>query len=358
MSGIYSILGLQDGDDTFINTIGQNRVFDAAKTYLTMVDQEMMKAYQVFIQMETEEYKERYKLPGGGYMQERGTKAANAAQQAYGGWDVEYPLHDLEEPVAEDDTDVAYMTVQDVQLALDSIRIRAINRLRRDILRRFYNNTNFTFVDKRKGTLTIRPLANNDGTLYPPVVGADAEAQDDHYLESGYAASAISDTNNPIRTLRRELEEHFGTPQGFGNIAVFFNNAQITLVQGLTDFDAVDDSHKMFGANRDRVTGAFPNVPGRIVGRCDGAWVVEWDWTPAGYCKAVDLDQPAPMKVRRDPAATGIPRGLHLSGESDKHPLFARHYRNRYGVGTANRLNGVVMEFGTGGSYTIPAAYA
>jgi hypothetical protein len=358
MTGIYSLLGLQDNDLTYINTIGLDRVFEASSEYLRMVDAEMMNAYGVFIAEETELYGERYKLPGGGRMQQRGTKAANAAINAYAGWDVQYPLFDYEEPVAEDDVTVAYMTVRDVQLALESVRIRSINAMRYDLLRRLMNNANFSFVDRQNGTLTVRPLANGDSVVYPPVIGSESEATEDHYLETGYVASGITDTNNPYTTARTELEEHFGTPSGFGNIVCFINSAQVRLTEALADYDQIDDSHKIFGANRDRVTSDFPAVPGRIIGRTNGVWVAEWNWVPANYIVGINLDAPPPMKLRRDPASTGLPRGLHLSGETDKHPLYARHYRNRYGVGVGNRLNGVVLELGNGGTYTIPTAYA
>lgn len=360
MSGIYGLLGLEDGDISFINRIGADRVYDAASEYLRAVDAEMMKAYGVFVEEETELYSERYKLPGGGRMQKRGQFASNAAVKPHGGWDVAYALDDFEEPVAEDDVTIAYTTVRDVQLALDTIEIRNINAMRFEILWRLFNNANRTVPAWNKiPALTVKPLANGDSDLYPPVIGVESEATENHYVETNYAVASISDTNNPLETARQDLEEHFGTPQGFGNVA-FFGGTTVTtkIANTLTDFDPVDDSHKMSGANRDQVTGEFPNVPGRIIGRSNGVWVVEWAWIPANYGVSIDLDAPAPLKVRRDPASTGLRRGLHLAGESNVHPLHARHWRNRYGVGVANRLNGVIQEFGTGGTYSIPAPYA
>jgi len=357
MVGIYGLLGLQDGDDTFINTVGQSIVYEAAETYLQMIDDDMMKAYAVFIEMETEEYKERYKLPGGGRMQERGRQASNAAVRNYGGWDVAFPLKDFEEPVAENDVDVAYMTVRDVQLALDTIQIRNINTWRYEMLKLMFNSAGYTFADKYKGSLSVVPLANGDAVTYPPVIGSESEATENHYLESGYASSAISDTNNPFPVVRNELEEHTGTPTGFGNVASFINTAQVAKVEDLTDFDPVEDVNVRSGDQRD-VPINLPMVPGRIIGRCNGVWVVEWRWIPADYQLSLDLDAPQPIKVRRDPAATGLQRGLHLAGDSKIHPLYSRHYRNRFGMGVGNRLNGVALEFGTGGTYTVPAAFA
>jgi hypothetical protein len=73
---------------------------------------------------------------------------------------------------------------------------------------------------------------------------------------------------------------------------------------------------------------------------------------------AVHLEAPAPVIKRVDPAATGLGRGLQLVAEDESFPFTASFWRHRFGFGVGNRLNGVVMELGTGGTYTVPAAYA
>jgi len=50
--------------------------------------------------------------------------------------------------------------------------------------------------------------------------------------------------------------------------------------------------------------------------------------------------------------------GLQLVAKENAFPFEASFWRHRFGIGGGNRLNGVVLEFGTGGSYSIPAAYA
>jgi hypothetical protein len=194
--------------------------------------------------------------------------------------------------------------------------------------------------------------------VYPPVIGTDSEATDDHYLESGYAASAISDTNNPFVTIRDELEEHFGIPSDGSNIVVFVNNAQTAKVEALTDFVEVGDRFVIPGDNVDQLTGLPANLPGRVLGRVSGCWAVEWRWMPANYMTGIHMDAPRPIVARVDPADTGLGTGLQLVEVDREYPLQKSHYRHRVGFGVGNRLNGVVMELGTGGTYTIPTAYA
>jgi len=44
--------------------------------------------------------------------------------------------------------------------------------------------------------------------------------------------------------------------------------------------------------------------------------------------------------------------------EQQEFPLNESFWMAREGYGVANRLNGVVLELGTGGTFTVPTAYA
>jgi hypothetical protein len=225
------------------------------------------------------------------------------------------------------------------------------------MLKRLFNSSSASFVDPLdNGTLTIQPLANGDSVVYPPVIGSESEATDTHYLESGYLASSISDTNNPVVTMRTELIEHFSSTTGGNNIAVFHNNAQTPKLSALAEFQAVPDNFIRTGDNIN-VPQNLPSVPGTIMGRGYGVWFVEWDWIPANYMLAIHLDEPAPLRRRVDTLVSGIPRGLHAYYNDAVRPIETMSWRARFGFGCGNRLNGVVMELGTGGSYTVPTIY-
>lgn len=359
MSGIFAALGLADSDRSFINVIGQRVVYDAAMQLLDQYNAGLNAAMSVFVERTTEDYKLRYKLPGGGRLQRRGGQAQSGAKKAYGSWDIALPLEDFGDQLVGDDVALAYMTMDEFDRHLDTIFLSDVNTVRFEMLKSIFNNTARTFVDPLYGSLTVQPLANGDTVTYPPVEGSESEATDDHYLESGYAASAISDTNNPYVTIRDELEEHFGGGvSGGSNIAVFINNAQTAKTETLTEYDPVPQRFVTAGVNSDQADRGLPaNVPGKILGYVNGVWVVEWRWVPANYMLGIHLDAPAPLLQRVDPAATGLGQGLQLIATDDETPFEASHYRHRFGLGVGNRLNACVMELGTGGSYSIPAAY-
>ena len=234
-----------------------------------------------------------------------------------------------------------------------------VNSFRHDVLHVLFDNVQATFTDPDHGSLSIEPLANGDTVTYPPITGEPTdEATEDHYLESGYLAAAISDTNNPLPTIRDDLDHHYNGPStGGDNIAVFINRAQRTQLEGLTDFTEVPDNFIATGDNVD-VPFGLPTAPGKILGRSNGCWVIQWDFIPANYLLGIMLDEAPPLMKRHDPASMSLGTGdFMLVSRSELFPFEQAVWRARYGLGAGNRLNGVAMELGEGGTYTIPTAY-
>lgn len=357
MSTIFGALNLNDTDRVFQATQGQAVIYDAVREYLDRYNQDMQAATAIFVEGTTSDHSERYKLPGGGRLQRRGPQSRTGEVKANAGWDCAYPLEDFGAAFAGDDVTMAYMTVGDLDRHISTVINQDRATRRYEILKALFNSTAGTFVDPLWGSLTIQRLANGDSVVYPPVLGSESEATDNHYLESGYAASSISDTNDPFVTIRDELEEHFGAPTAGSNIVVFVNNAQRAKIEALTNFSEVEDRFVRLGDQTDQASGVPAGVPGRVLGRCDGVWVVEWRWIPANYMVAIHMDAPKPLKIRIDPADTGLGSGLQLVSQDADYPFMTSHWRDRFGIGVGNRLNGVVFELGTGGTYTVPSGY-
>jgi hypothetical protein len=359
MSGIFGALNINDSDRVFLSTLGQRVVYDAITQVLAQHNADLQAAMSVFIEGTTSDHKFRYKLPGGGRLQRIGTQAVGAATKATGSWDVAFPLEGFGAQLAGNRVDMAYMSTQDLDRHLNTIMQQDINTVRFEILKALLNSGQDTFVDPIWGSLSVEPLANGDSVTYPPVLGSESDATENHYLGAAYTAASISDTNNPFLTLRDELEEHFGAPSGGSNIVAFINNAQDSVVEALSDFDPVNDRFTSPAVTRDQLTGLPAQTPGRVLGRTNGVWVVEWRFVPANYILGVHLDAPKPLYQRVDPADTGLPQGLTLVATDEEHPMTASYYEHRFGLGCGNRLNGVVMDLSNADSdYDIPTAYA
>ena len=358
MTTVSGILQITDLDRSFVNVVGQQVVYQAIQQYLLDHNTALQEAMSLFVGGTTEKFKYRFKLAGGGYLQLRGGQATSGAMKSYGSWDVALPLLDFGAQFGGDDITLAYMSMAELDLHMATITAQNVNTVRLEVLKALLDSTSYTFSDPINGSLSVVPLANGDSVTFPPVVGSDSEATDNHYLESNYATASISNTNNPFKTIRAELIEHFGGPQQGGeNILVVINSGATSYVEALTDFVPLQDRFTAPGQDTATLLG-LPRVPGRIIGRCNGCWVSEWDWLPANYAYGQHLDFTPPLEMRTDPADTGLPRGLALVATSDAHPLVSSHYRNRFGMAVVNRLNGVVMEFGTGGTYTVPTGYS
>ena len=359
MSGIFGMLNLNSTDNQrdFVDKIGQNLVFDAANEFLAQWSAGLQAAISVFIQEITPDYKERFLLPGAGRLQRLREAGPSAAVKRTGSWDVAYPLEGFGASLAWSRVSMAYLTLGEFDTHLDTITNQATATVRFELLKALLNNTQDTFTDPIRGDLSIEPLANGDAVVYPPVLGSETEATEDHYLESGYLASAVDDTNNPYKTIRDELVHHFGRESGGYDIISWIHPDQQTVTEDLTDFDPVTDRYVEPGDQTATINPPAPG-PGVLLGRTNGVTVKVWDWVPTGYMINRHMQAPAPLKQRRDPLDVNLPMGLVLVQTDEMYPLSNSSYEIRFGFGCGNRLNGVVMELATGGTYSIPSGYS
>jgi len=355
---IAGILGIEDSERDFVEGIGQRQVFDATEEYTAMVNEDLARAASLFIDGETEDHKFRYYLPADGELQETSELGRPGESKITGEWDVALPLRSFGDAIGTSRIDIAYMTIADWQRHVDGVVLRSQNTLRKEILKALLDNVQYTFKDKLRGSLTIVPLANGDSVLYPPLPGDSTAATANHYLESGYLASAISDTNNPIKTISDKLRARFSSNGSIRRRLVLSADNMQDKIEALTEFEDVDDSNIQKGANSDRVLNLPAGVPGEVIGYCNKAYVSIWQWLPDNYQIGIDLLAPKPLRFRVDPSYTGLARGLHLVVQDQNFPLTKSDWEWRFGVGVVNRLNGVVMEVANGGSYTVPTGYS
>ena len=360
MSTIFAMAGLTASDYQFARQADNRLIYDAAVEFIAARVAQLTIAESVFIAGQTEKSKWRYQLPGGGRISRRATGTRGPVVKATGSWDVAFTLEDYGERVADDEVPLGYLTPAGFQSAIDTVLIRYVNERRHQILHRLLDDQGgspATFIDLRLGSHSIQPLANGDSVTYPPVLGSTSEATDDHYNESGYVSSAISDTNNPYPTNVDEVLEHFGESTGGDNVVTFINNAEESVTRDLTDFDEIEDRFIRSGSNTD-VPFGLPSVPGKIIGRTNSTWVSVWRHMPATYMLSIHLDVEAPLWERHDPAETGLPQGLTLVAQDEgTYDMLSWDWRGRFGFGVGNRLNGAVMEVANGGSYTVPTAF-
>lgn len=355
---IYGALGMAETDYAFLNTFGQEVIYDAVTQVLGDHNADLAASEAVFVEKTTTDHTVKFKLPSEGYLQRVGPRSNATLTKPNGGWNVSFTLEEFAAEIGWDRVTNAYATMGQLNLTIEGIKRKDRNTRRQEMLRAIFNNAQRTFKDENWPDLTIVPLANGDATIYPPVIGSQAEVTANNYLFSGYLTGAISDTNNPIPLLVNQLEQYMGTPTGGSKIVVFINNAETSSIQNLTKFDPVPNRFVDYGANVSLVDfNKFPaGLPGRVLGETDSALLVEWRWIPSGYMFATHLDAPAPLRRRIDPAMAGLGDGLQLVVEDKTKPIYTSKWSHRFGYGCCNRLNGVVLQLAVG-SYTVPTLY-
>jgi len=360
MSWLTGAITNADGERAFVSTVGQQLVFDLISDYLARWNAEVASMISVFVEKETEQFKMRYLLPGGGKLQRMDSQAPAGAVKRHGYFDVAFPLYHYGAVLAGNRVDMAYMTLGELQAHVDTITVQDLNMMRYRILVSIFEDTNFTFADDYHGNLTVTRLANTDGTLFPPVLGSETEADDDHYIDAGYAVNAIADANDPSATLRDEIAEHFGGVGSTGRNFVYFHaNDQTAYLQAITGYVALTDRF-IQAASTTAEASRWPKVPGTIHGRLNGVWLSEWDgWIPDKYGICILLEVPPPLLMRVDPADTGLPRGLTLVATDKQNPMQESSFEHRYGFGCGNRLSAACIYInGANGGYSPPSEYA
>jgi len=362
MSLIYGATWTTAEDHQLVNTVGKELLFTQAQAVAERFNASLQTAMRSFVDpAPARSHSWRFKLPGTAHLQRHSDRSGSRphARHPVGEYDVALPLEDWRYAVMMNDVDEAHLTVGDLRNSLQGVLTSTSKVVRREIGRALFNNTPRTFTDRLWGTLTIEPLANGDSVLYPPTFDSDTEATADHYLVSGFTAANISDSNNPLITLRDKIRPHFGfsSPDG-EDIIVYINKAQAEKIEALADFVPVLDRFVQPGADAATLIGT-PDISGRILGRSNGVWVAEFsEFIPANYMVAVHLFEDRPLRRRVDLEGTGLGDGdLQLIAEEENNPFKSMFWRIRFGLGVVNRLNGAVMELTTDTQYDVPAIY-
>ena len=361
LTSIFGALNIPDDDYVFVNTFGQEAIYDATLQLLGNHNADLAAAESIFIERETFNHISRYYLATGGRLEKISNNTQPNAVKAIGQWDVAYPLEEWASKLEGTRVQMGYMSTGQYGRHIQQVLASDVNTRRFEMLKALFNNGGGAprvFVDENWGNLNVQPLANGDVTLYPPIVGAEVNATSNHYLCQGFAPAAISDANDPYTPAIDLLEGHFGIPTAGSNMVTFINKAQVKITENLPSFNPIEYRFQDLGADVTRADNYPEGLPGRVIGEYGGkCLLVRWDWIPANYTFTVHLDAPKPLVRRIDPPGTGLTPGLQLVSQTMEHPFRSAIWSQRFGYGVGNRLNGVVQYIDAGGSYVVPTVW-
>jgi len=345
---------LRTSEATPLTSISEDDATSVINAVLATYQAERNAAQGLFVAEQTTNHTERVQLGGFDEGQEIGPDGRPRETYTSGYVDAAYPLKRIGWALGWNLETFARFTVADLDRQVAAKTAGNAKRHMREIFRAFFDNVNGTFIDEDYGSLTIRRLANTDGSLFPATTGTDAEAQDNHYLVSGYLTGAMSATNNPLVTLAAEVREHFDATS---TVVAFINSAQraniVTLLPSFVDAP----TEGIVAAPADaQALDIDVTVPGEFIGTDgdSGVRVYVYNRVPATYIVGGVVGAPAPLK-RRIPAIASL-QGFAMVDEERHFPFYKRTWIERFGYGTANRLSFAVMQLKASGTYDVPAS--
>lgn len=354
MSLFSGILQIEDTSTYLTAVQNQGEVdFNAAiNAVLQKFQTERNQAQSLFVDSQTPQFMETIQQGGFDEGQEIDADARPLETYVAGEYGVAYPLKRIGWALGWNEETFAAMTVADLDRQVAAKTAGNAKRHMREIFRAILRKNNYTFPDEYHGELTIRRLANSDGTTYAPLANADEGTDDNHYLVSGYLSNAMSASNNPFVTLANEVREHFSTTT---RVVAFINSAQradvLSLLPNFVDKDVegIDPAPSEARANNPglAVPGDFLGVDGD-----SGVYVYVYDRVPATYIAGGAVDESRPLK-RRVPAIASL-QGFSVRAEELHFPFYKRTWIERFGYGVANRVSWAVIQLKASGTYDDP----
>lgn len=338
--GFQSLAGLWTDR---VTTVGAERIGDAVAQTLAEYNRQVDALIGDMVQRTTDRTR-KYLVPGGGDLQPIDEWGNPLPVKHAGSYDVGFPIQGGATAWGDNRVSRQLMTVEEANRnTIEAMKMDA-RWLRRHIIAAILDNTSWVFNDPQ-GNITVQPLANTDGVLYPYVGGTAAEAE--HYT----AGTGVF-TQTQLVALRDKLQV---IPANSGDVIVYVASSLVDDVQAMADFVAATDPDIAVGSSVNQLTARInPGLGDLVLGKVKGTWVVEWRYLPAEYAIARIGNRPF-VAMREYPAAAlqGFFSEMHSSDGNLREMRLIRYA----GFGVFDRTAAAVHNAGTA-TYTIPTGFA
>lgn len=336
-----------DQVDELVSVIGESVVFKAVEDSASHQTEKFAELMSSLVQVTTD-HKKTMQLPGGGTLQPLDENGNPYPVKEGGSHEVALPMQNAGTAWGTTRESRASMTIKQMNRFVLENSKRDTEWMRIRIMAAFLDNTTWSYADKKTsiGTLTIQPLANADGTLYPIIGGGTEDSQ--HYFAT---SDPIDDDHNPFPTIYTQLKQHFGNE---GNVIAFVPTSLKTTIEALSDFTAVVDVDIEVGAMAETIranTAPIKQFGDEVLGKVNKVWIVEWKRLPAGYIFAYD-DGAEAVVGQRQMEAQAL-RGFFAEEGVSNGTLKSTNLIRYAGFGILNRVGAVVYQIGNG-SYEVP----
>lgn len=307
----------------------------------------------------------------GGRMQKMAKQGSVEATRAGQRWFCGYPLFAFGNKQIYEVPWLDRATFRDLAVSILNATLQDVETTIVEMENAILNNVNSTFDDSQwpgmnaqnvgaaPAPVTVARLANADGSVGSVYAnGMETPlASLNHYLTSGASSIAVG-----AFTMARSALRNVGNDK---DVVYVVSHATADTVQDTfssTDFVEpveVRDANFIDPVGKYAVGSTYGIAdPGiRTRGRVKFGELVEWPHWPDNYIFAYDRTKAPPLRRRISDLAKY--QGLQLAGDDDlpdvqTHPLARKQWRRIQGFAARNRVNGVVVQITTSGSYTAP----
>ena len=344
----YGFHRLADLRDKRITEVGVELIEDAVRQSIEEHNRNLNQMTSAFVRTTTE-YKRMYAIAQNARLQLLDEDGRAQKIKAAGRYEVGFPLRHFGIAWGANWVTRIKMTVGQANDAVALLTDADKRTVRDDILISLFNPTNYTFADPIYGNLAVKSLANQDGTLYSVLTGADVGAEDSHYKGQAGASILLA----TYQDIYNELTEH---PENGGEVTVFVPTNQRAATEALTGFLSVSDSNVRLGSGASQLVGSDGlSGPGELFGYVGKCFVREWRQLPNDYVVAIAGQGEKPLAMRQDEESEL--QGFRPVAERSDYPYWENQYIHRFGIGAWNRVGAVVYRINNA-SYAVPTGFA
>lgn len=277
-------------------------------------------------------------------------------------YDVAYPIDGGGVAFANNRISRAMETAADVNRYMNTMISADTHWMQHKLLSALLDNGTRTYSDEQYGSLTVQPLANDDGSKYAFTGGSLMSHDDVHHIAQAAAISATTASAIPFSNIFTELKEH---PNNAGNVICFVAENLEASVKAITVGNNGNgfvhaNVNGIIPPNTDaRISGNPSNANGigTFLGYQDGCWVYSWSALPSNYIVATTDNQLEPVLKYREYDAPEL-KGLFRE-VNDKDGNHRTYKFLRYGGFGVHDRTGAVVYFVSAGdtTYDVPSGY-
>lgn len=347
----WGFLQLEDVYDRRVSEVDVERIDAAVFQSAEMFNRDMLAMIDTLAERKSVR-EGSYDLPTAGEMQPLSEDGTPRPTQSYRTITQGYPYWRSGDSFGTNREAYANLTVREMDKLMVGVLAKSARWNIRRLLAAVFTNVAYTFKEKGRTDLTVRPLATTaDGAIYMDFNG-DMQTVE-HYTGQ---AGAISNSANPYTANETILRAH---PSNTGTIVHYIPSGLVADTQALASFYPYqpNDGLVQFGIGIDTAApgaGQYVGFGNEVIGVVGEGVIVLSRRLPAGYVVSIADGADKPLIIRQSPIATL--QGLQMVTDQVDSNFRKWDFYEQAGFAVQNPISMAVREI-SDASYDIPTNY-